>query len=200
VEDAMGKPEKRTRGGLNEGHRGIDKEEFWRQILDSKSPLYNFVKYNFVKRALNNGPDVDDVVIEVVEHAHRHIAEFDSKKGSFNTWLFAYAKFAIMKIWRVRKNNKIASIEDRNVQAALAAKSGGEERVTKFLDHAEFYAFLKIDAVTGRERAIVYRFLAGRTRENVRDDLGLSRREMNGVIKALIKKWQEFSGQGGSDV
>jgi RNA polymerase sigma-70 factor, ECF subfamily len=162
-------------------------EQLARERFDALYREHGQSLYAYLAWSVGDRTTAEDLLADVFERALRHRRNFDLRRGSERTWLYAIA------VKRVRDHMRRAASEGRALErlrseASLAAVAAGrlyESPITNELDEA-------LGTLTHDERQVIaLRFGADLTVKQVARALDESRTTVEGRLYRALRKLQD---------
>ena len=148
--------------------------------------------YNFIYARLKNVADADDVTSTTFLKMNRQLADYDSSKGAFSTWLFAIASHALVD--HTRSKRPCVSWEEfleAEGSPMDSKEAGPEARLLRSERSAELLA--AISRLSEREqRILTLRFWSGLSHQEIAAILDMSSGSVRTAQSRAIEKLKKI--------
>lgn len=98
-----------------------------------------------------NREQAEDILMDVVLKAYENFDKFDSRKGTFKTWIFTIAHNHLVNFWRDSSKKKTVSIEKLEEGGVSVGSVEHEDLVTPSLENKKIQKALSLMSESERE-------------------------------------------------
>jgi RNA polymerase sigma-70 factor (ECF subfamily) len=141
--------------------------------------------YRYVYYRIRNQQQAEDITSEVFEKAVAKYREFDVRKASFSTWIFAIAHNAVIDSYKTGKEMRQAPLEDA---ADLASHDPGPEEALEGREEKQKLADC-VGMLPEREQEIIrLKFGARLNNRQISKLMGLSETNVGTILGRAIGK------------
>lgn len=166
---------------MNEFSHSCNLERMYEEYF---SKVYNYVFYRIL-----NKEQTEDIVSDVFLKVAENISRYDSKKASFNTWIFTIVRNTLTDYFRLRKIG--ISIDDEENPVHLSVDFEMQCNLIEDETLKELYrALTQIDNRT--RDIIVMKHFEGLTNREISKRLGLNESTVSTIYLRGLKKLREF--------
>ena len=142
--------------------------------------------YNFIFARLKRTEDADDVTSVTFMKMNSHLAEYDSGKAAFSTWLFRIATNAVTDY--VRRRGRLAEAEWEDFFQP-AAPEREEPEAKALMKEQKSELLLAIDGLSEREQKIVaLRYWMGMGSNEIAENLGMTSGNVRTTLHRALEK------------
>ncbi len=129
-----------------------DHSSFVSYYEEHKNALLTYLMY----RLNFNRPLAEDLFMDIVLKAYEHYEKFDTKKGSFKSWVFTIAHHHLINYWRDHK--PMASLEALEEEGVSIASNPPENSADQASEHHQILKVLSF--LSEEDRGVIaMRFL-----------------------------------------
>lgn len=176
---------------LLDGEALLVDEAAFEKIYDYYFPrVYSYIRFRVGDPHLS-----DDLTSMVFENALRKLRSYDSKRGSFASWLFAIAHNTVVDHFRRKKNNLCTYEDIENLIDTVY-------NIEKYCIANEFRASLykSLSSLTERERNVIgLKFWSGLTNRKIAVLMGLSENNIGVIVYRSITRLKAAMQELGVD-
>ncbi|KAI4453297.1 translation factor guf1-related [Holotrichia oblita] len=160
-------------------------QEFFEILINEYTKPIYYLSYNILKNTCRK-EDIEECVSDVILEVWLKINDFNSKKGSFKTWVFMLTKYKALKYKQKAIKNAVINIDDYEIESTEAIEKTIIEREKQIEIIKTIDSFNSID-----KELFIRRYFYGEEINNIMESLNLSRSAVDNRLLRGRKRIKE---------